>query len=46
MITRLSIINKIVLFISLFIVSTSMYASVIINGTRVIYNEKSKSKTV
>ncbi|QIC14792.1 molecular chaperone [Providencia vermicola] len=46
MITRLPIINKLILFISLFIVSTSLYASVIINGTRVIYNEKAKSKTV
>lgn len=46
MITRQSIINKLILFVSLFIISTSLYASVIINGTRVIYNEKSKSKTV
>ncbi|MEY0302723.1 molecular chaperone [Providencia manganoxydans] len=46
MITKQSIINKLILFISLFIISTSLYASVIINGTRVIYNEKSKSKIV
>ncbi|MTC60440.1 fimbria/pilus periplasmic chaperone [Providencia rustigianii] len=46
MITRIPIINKIVLFTSLFMISTSLYASVIINGTRVIYNESSKSKTV
>ncbi|MEY1163712.1 fimbrial biogenesis chaperone [Providencia manganoxydans] len=48
MITRASLIKKFILFISLFIslfiISTPIYASVIINGTRVIYNEKSKSK--
>lgn len=46
MITRPSVINKVILFFSLLLMSTSIYASVIINGTRVVYNEKSKSKTV
>ncbi len=43
---RLAYINKIFLFVFLFMISTSLYASVIINGTRIIYNEKSKSKVV
>ncbi|HGF6561724.1 fimbria/pilus periplasmic chaperone [Providencia sp. PROV188] len=46
MITQASIRNKIILFFSLFAISTSIYASVIINGTRVVYNENSKSKIV
>ncbi|EMI5490444.1 fimbria/pilus periplasmic chaperone [Providencia stuartii] len=46
MITRLSIIRKLILLFSFFVISTSVYASVVINGTRVVYNEKSKSKIV
>ena len=46
MVSQLAYINKIFLFIFLFIISISSYASVIINGTRIIYNKKSKSKVI